>query len=117
MEYFYQGAGAVVLVFSVHDRASLAACRAHCAEARARVPDALVVCCGVAGARVAETADADAPRAVTEAEARALCRELGVAYSEVDVRTDDGRVDELFTGLARAVVDRQGLTPEANENV
>ena len=121
---FYTRAGGVVLVFSVHDRASFEACRAHCAEAREHAPDAVVVCCGVVGARVADDAsEADAPdeadeapRVVGEAEARALCGELEVEYFEVDVRVDDGRVDTLFVGLARAVVDRQGLEPEANDN-
>lgn len=121
-----------MLVFSVHDRASFAACRAHCAEVREHVPDAVVVCCGVAGARVDrrhmagagataddddDDGDAEAPRVVAEAEGRALCEELGVEYFEVDVRVNDGRVDALFRGLARAVMDREGLAPEVNENV
>ena len=108
--WLYRGADGVVLAFGTEDRAAFGECRSLYANMRTYLPDAPAVCCGVAGMRP------ELPRAVTAAEARALCAELGVEYREVEVGADDGRVEALFDPLLREMVRRRPLPPRANDN-
>ena len=99
-----------MLTFDAGRRASFAECRNLHANARTYLPDVPVVCCGIVGM------EPGGERAVTEAEARALCGELGVAYREVDVRADDGRVDAALDALVREMVRHSALPPRTNDN-
>lgn len=107
----HRNAAGVLLTFAVEDRAAFAECRALLAEARRCVPGVPAMCCGVIG-----MVRWGAERTVTEAEARALCAELGIEYCEVDVRFDDGSIHALFGRLAREMMNHGTLPPSINEN-
>lgn len=109
---YFRGAHGSLLVFNVGDRDSFDACFALGGQSRRLVPEAPIVCCGTTGGGE----DENLPRVVTEAEARALCAELGIEYCEVDVRFDDGSIHALFGRLAREMMNHGTLPPSINEN-
>ena len=116
---YFRGANGGLLVFNVGDRASFDACFVLAGQSQTMARDAVLMCCGVMGAGE----DALTPRVVTEAEARARCRELGIEYFEADLGVQDGRVDAVFTALLRGMLQQRRApvrapspSPKRNEN-
>lgn len=119
---FYEHANGVMITFFVEDRKSFDECRNIFANARTYLPDAPIMCCGMVGMGLCVLGDQMRgdntlyPRVVTEAEARALCEELGIEYEEVDVAADEGRVETVFTAFIREMASRTALPPGVNDN-
>lgn len=79
--------------------------------ALARLPDRLAferespgacaaLCCGVVGCRGA------AARAVSTAQAQAVCAAAGVDYTEATLNENDGSIDAVLAAVARKVIAR-----------
>lgn len=95
-----RGADAVVVTFSVAERAALEQLPGRLAFARERPGACAALCCGVVGCGGA------AARAVTAAEAQAVCAAAGVDYMEATLNENDGSVEDVLAAVARRVLAR-----------
>ena len=95
-----RGADAVVVTFNVAERAALERLPDWLAFEHESPGACAAVCCGVAGC------GGSAARAVTPAEAQAVCAAAGVDYMEATLNENDGSVENVLAVVARKVLAR-----------
>lgn len=119
---FYGCANGVLITFFVEDRESFGECQRLFNNLRTSLRNVPIMCCGVVGMGLLDGENQENaekprhPRVVTEAEARAMCKRVGMEYLEVDLGADDGGVDAVFTAIIREMMYRTAPLIARNEN-